>query len=118
MSLRSICRLLSAAAASSHSSAKRSAALPGVPTAAEEGYGALQSGVWLALLAPAGTPAAVVGQANRALNDILKSDPVRRKLDDLGAVPVGGSPEDASAALRQARTRWQALMRAADLPMR
>jgi hypothetical protein len=97
---------------------QRIPALPDVPTADEAGYAPLRSSVWLALMAPAQTPDAVIQHINEALNAALADESVRRGLEDLGAIPGGGSPEEARTVLQQSRIHWQALMREADPPMR
>src|SRR5690554_3067618 len=75
-------------------SQERSPALPDVPSMAEAGYPALEAARWYALLAPRGTPSEVVDRYNAALNHVLESPELRERLLEIGATPLGGSPQD------------------------
>ena len=70
---------------------KRAPELPDVPTMPESGYPAVTSGAWTALLAPKGTPPAIVAKLNAAVNKALQSEPMKSTLAKLGAQPRGGS---------------------------
>jgi hypothetical protein len=72
---------------------QRSPALPDVPTTAELGQPRLLSSTWFALLAPKGTPAAVVARMNAATNEILADPAVKKRLADMGASTLGGTPQ-------------------------
>ena len=69
------------------SMAKRSAVLPDVPTFAQAGVPDFESYSWQGMVAPAGTPPAVVARLNMELNKALGSDEVRKKFGDLGIEP-------------------------------
>ena len=73
--------------------AKRSAALPNVPTISESGFPGFSAPAWWAVLAPAKTPPAVVDAMNKALNKVLKSPAVADKFKAQGIDIVGGSTE-------------------------
>jgi len=73
--------------------AKRSAALPSVPTISESGFPGFSAPAWWAVLAPAKTPIPVVDAMNKALNKVLKSPAVADKLKSQGIDIVGGPTE-------------------------
>lgn len=73
--------------------AKRSAALPSVPTISESGFPGFSAPAWWAVLAPAKTPTPVVDAMNKALNKVLKSPAVADKLKSQGIDIVGGTTE-------------------------
>ncbi len=94
---------------------QRSSALPDVPTTAEAGYPALLSSTWFALLAPKGTPAAVLDRLNADVNDVLKMPDVRKRLADLGATPTGGSRDALRDYLATETTKWARLVNEAKI---
>jgi tripartite-type tricarboxylate transporter receptor subunit TctC len=73
---------------------KRIATLPDVPTFAEVGYPVLNQPVWYGLLAPAGTPMAVVNKLRDAAVVALKDPKVIKALDEQGSAPSGNTPEE------------------------
>jgi len=79
------------------STAKRVAALPEVPTIAEAGFPQGESTFWLALLAPAKTPADVVGKINAEVQRALQSGEIRERLAKLGTEPMSMSPAQSDA---------------------
>lgn len=89
---------------------KRVGALPNVPAIAETlpGYEAVQ---WFGVLAPAQTPATIVSEQNRALNQVLGLAEVRSALADQGSDPVGGSAAQFADYLKAERARWAAVVR-------
>jgi tripartite-type tricarboxylate transporter receptor subunit TctC len=72
--------------------ANRNPALPDVPTIAEAGVPGGESGSWIALLAPAGTPAAVIERLNADVREAVADPAVREKLIGQGAVPQSSTP--------------------------
>ena len=74
-------------------SSRRMAALPQVPTIAEEGLAGYETGSWYGILAPAGVPADVVARLNTEINKALRNPEVRSKLTLDGAEPEGGPPQ-------------------------
>jgi len=87
-------------------SSRRSPALPDVPTLAEAGYAGVQATKWYALLAPRGTPRAIIDRYNEALNTVLASPELQERLLDAGATPLGGSPEMLGKFLNEEIARW------------
>jgi tripartite-type tricarboxylate transporter receptor subunit TctC len=74
-------------------SAQRNRLLPDVPTFAELGYPKVAVSLWYGLLAPAGTPRAVIDRLNRETRKALEAADIREKLLAQGAEPMPGSPE-------------------------
>jgi tripartite-type tricarboxylate transporter receptor subunit TctC len=96
-------------------SRKRLANLPDVPTIEEAGVAGYESLSWSGIVAPAGTPRAVIAKLNAAIDRILATDDVRRKLAALGVEPVGGSPEAFAAHVRAESAKWGRLVRSAGI---
>ena len=86
-------------------SRERSAQLPDVPSASEVIPGFENAG-WFGLMAPAGTPRDVIEKIYRDSAKVLHSDEFRAKLAQQGMVPVGNSPADFGAAIREESARW------------
>ena len=86
--------------------AKRSAMLPTTPTLDEAGIKGVDTGIWLGLFAPAGTPPAIVARLNEEVNKVLQMPDVREKITQGGATPVGGSSVDFAAFLSTDYAKW------------
>jgi tripartite-type tricarboxylate transporter receptor subunit TctC len=84
----------------------RLADLPDVPTMPDLGYRAINTGAWVAVLAPLGTLPAIIARLNQATNDALKSAAMREPLGRLGAQPRGGTPEDLARHMKAERDKW------------
>ncbi|HEX6634396.1 MAG TPA: tripartite tricarboxylate transporter substrate binding protein [Usitatibacter sp.] len=91
-------------------SKERSKELPDVPAAAEVIPGFENAG-WFGLMAPAGTPKEVVEKVYRDSAKILQSDAFKAALAKQGMVPVGNSPADFQAAIREETARWAKVIR-------
>jgi tripartite-type tricarboxylate transporter receptor subunit TctC len=91
----------------------RSAQLPDLPTMIESGYRDFVSVSWSGLVAPAGTPAAIVAKLNAAINASLNAADTKATLAKLGADPGGGSPQDFAALIAEETPRWAAVVKAA-----
>ena len=92
-------------------SLKRSTALPDVPTVAEQGMPGFEVIGWFGVLAPAGTPAAIVERLNREVNQALRAPEVRQRMQDLGAAALGGTAEDFARLVSSETTRWGEVVR-------
>jgi tripartite-type tricarboxylate transporter receptor subunit TctC len=84
----------------------RSAALPNVPTAEEAGVSGYEADIWLGLMAPKGTPKAIVDKLNVAVNEIIKRPQVVKVWTDQGAVPMSMTPEAFDKFLRGDIVKW------------
>ncbi len=96
-------------------SEQRNPMLPNVPTLAELGYPNTQSDNWYALLAPARTPAAIVGKLNKAIATALADPDIKSKLVQSGAIPAPNSPEEMAAYLKSELERWGKIVREYDI---
>ena len=96
-------------------SGKRLAALPAVPTFGEAGFPDLEAAVpgnWWGMVAPRGTPAAVVARWSAEIRAALADPATQKKYQDLGLTPVGSTPAEFAAALPDQAKKWQAVLRA------
>jgi tripartite-type tricarboxylate transporter receptor subunit TctC len=91
--------------------AKRSPVLPDVPTLEEAGVKDAQFEQWLVLLAPAGTPPAVVTRLNTALNGALKTKEVRDKFEASAFEAFSTTPEEAGKFIASEQTRFTKLIK-------
>ncbi|HTD89511.1 MAG TPA: tripartite tricarboxylate transporter substrate binding protein [Burkholderiales bacterium] len=98
-------------------SAKRSAALPDLPTVEEAGVRPYSTTSWYAALAPAGTSAQIIGRLNSDLQKIVTHGDVRQKLSADGAEPAGGTPEDLRKHLAAEMAKWQRVVKAAHIAL-
>ena len=87
-------------------SGARSDALPELPTLAESGLAGFDVYPWFGLFAPAATPAAIVGQLNREINELLATPDVRARFAGQGAVPMATTPAEFAALLKQDIEKW------------
>jgi len=96
-------------------SAERLAARPDVPTIAESGIAGFDISEWAALFAPAATPMPIAERLHGALTDTLAEPEVRTRLAQLGAVPVGSSPQQFARFLSEGRAAMTTLVREANI---
>ena len=94
------------------SSARRSAAAPDLPTVAELGYPGFSGVPWVAIMAPAGTPPAVVTKLNTEINKALNSKVVREHFMAQGAEPMVMSPEELGGFIKTEITKWTQVVKA------
>ncbi len=85
---------------------KRSDQLPEVPTMREAGIKGVEVVVWYGVLAPAATPRDIVVKLADAIARAARSPDTRQRLQDLGAEPVGNTPEEFGKLLREEVARW------------
>nr|WP_315231971.1 tripartite tricarboxylate transporter substrate binding protein [uncultured Albidiferax sp.] len=93
--------------------AKRSSALPEVPTLDEAGLKGFDLGTWFGVLVPAATPKDVVLRLNTEMVKIIHSPDFRKKMDDIGAEPVGNSAEQMARQIKDDTERFAKLVSAA-----
>jgi tripartite-type tricarboxylate transporter receptor subunit TctC len=96
-------------------SAKRPRIAPNLPTIAEAGLPDFEASVWFGLMAPAGTPRAVVDKLAAAANGALKSEEIVAKLQAQGFEPLGGSPEEFARFIARETDKWRVAAEAAGL---
>jgi tripartite-type tricarboxylate transporter receptor subunit TctC len=90
---------------------KRLTALPEVPTFQELGISNMVASNWFGVIAPAGTPDAVIRKLNENINEVLKDAGYRSTVDSQGAEVAGGSPADFKAFIASESVRWGNLIR-------
>jgi len=93
-------------------SSVRSALTPQTPTIAESGVTGFEAVLRYGLVAPAGTPRAIIDRLNRVLNTVLKNEDVRGRLAIEGAEPLPGTPEDYGVDIDHEETQWSKVVKA------
>ena len=91
-------------------SAKRSSSLPDVPTVAESGFKGFDVSTWYGVLAPAGTPPAVVNTLNAEVNKLLATADMKAAIQAQGAEPQAMSPEQFSTLLKNEYGQWKGIV--------
>jgi len=89
----------------------RSPLLPDVPTLAESGYKDYSAYVWMGLLAPKGTPPAIVAQLQRELKATLATPEVTNFMNEAGIEIVGSTPAQMDTYFREERDRWARIVK-------
>lgn len=92
-------------------SSKRVALLPDVPTIAESGLAGFVDDQWLGIVAPAGTPQAIVARFNSEISRVLARSDVRDRIISLGAEVAGSTPEELSNFIETQVTRWKRVLK-------
>jgi tripartite-type tricarboxylate transporter receptor subunit TctC len=95
--------------------ARRSPKLPDVPTVIEAGFPKLEATFWLGVVAPAGTPPAIVNKLNAAFRESLAPPETRARLDALGAEIKIGTPAEFGKMLADELAKWTAVAKAANI---
>jgi len=90
--------------------AKRSEALPNIPTVAESGLPGYSAVGWFGLFAPAGTPKIVVQKINQTVMFVLSQEKVRKAMLERGSDPASGSADEFAAFLRLDQSKWAKLI--------
>jgi len=85
--------------------------LPDVPTIAEQGFEGFSAVSWGGLLAPAGTPKAIIDRVSKDVESILARPDVQERLIGAGAIAAYQSPEDMAARIKSDNDKWGALVR-------
>jgi tripartite-type tricarboxylate transporter receptor subunit TctC len=95
--------------------AQRTAAAPETPTVAESGVPGFEVSNWFGVCAPAKTPAAIVDRVYAEIARALKAPEVRAALNNAGAEPVGSTPEQYTAFIRNETAKWAKVIKAAGI---
>ena len=93
-------------------SAKRTSALPDVPTIAESGVPGFDVSPWFGILAPAQTPPVLVNRLNAEIVKVLQTPAVRERLIRDGVDPVGNTPQEFAAFIRSELPKWSKAVKA------
>jgi len=89
---------------------KRASIMPDVPTLTEAGMAGFDAGVWIGLLAPSGTPPAIIDKLSAAANAALNTDQVQSALKQQGTDPVGGTPKEFADFIQADIEKWTAVL--------
>ena len=95
--------------------ARRSSALPDVPTLEEAGLKGFDIGTWFGVLAPAATPRDIVARLNAEMVKVIQAPEFRKRMDEIGAEPTGGSSEQLAAQIRSETGRFAKLVKDANV---
>ena len=98
-------------------SAKRASAASQLPTMIEAGMPGFVVAGWYGVVAPAGTPAAIIAKLNRELVRILNTPEVRERLAGDGSEPVGSTPEEFATHIKSEITKWHKVISEADIKL-
>ena len=93
---------------------KRSVFLPDIPTLKESGID-VEADTWQGLIAPGGTPAAIIDKINKDVVDAIRTPAIREKLASQLMEPVGNSPAEFRAVIDAEISRWAPIIKAADV---
>ena len=96
-------------------SSKRSPIMPNIPTMAESGLAGYEFNGWFGIWAPASTPTTIVLDLNRAIVKTLNEADVRSQLEKDGADVLAGSPEDFDRYINSEYTKWNKIIKAANI---
>ena len=94
-------------------SLKRTAALPDIPTVAESGLPGFDVSTWLGLMAPAGTPTAVIRRLHQESTKVLAMAEVAAKLNDLGMDVIGNAPDEFGRVIKSEIPLWAKVIKEA-----
>ena len=93
------------------SSDRRLPAAPDVPTFVEQGFPQFTGSTWAGILAPAGTPREIVRRVADEVVRIVRMDDVKARLEGMGTIPVGGTPEEFEAFVAAETAKWGRVIR-------
>ena len=97
------------------STAKRSSALPDVPTLAESGLAGFDIGTWFGVLAPAATPRPVVARLSEEMIKVIRSPEFRKRMGEIGAEPIGNTPEQMARQIKDETDKFAKLVKQANV---
>ena len=97
--------------------AKRSAALPDVPTLEEAGLKGFDIGTWFGALAPAATPKDIVARLNTEMVKVIQSPQFRKRMDEIGAEPIGNSADQMASQIKSETEKFAKLVKDAKVVM-
>ena len=96
----------------------RAAVTPNVPTYAEQGFGSFDAASWVGFFAPAKTDPKVLATLNGAINEIVQTPEVQKKLTDMGFDPIIGSQAQADAMFKSEVDKWGSMVKALGLSIK
>lgn len=96
---------------------KRSPALPGVPTLDESGLKGFDLGTWFGVLAPAATPTPIITRVNAEIVRIVNTPDFRKKMEEIGAVPIGNTPAEMARQIKDDTERFAKIVKEAKVSL-
>ena len=96
-------------------SAKRMAQLPQVPTVQESGVQGYDVNAWVGLMAPAGTPQAIIQKLNREIAAIITSPEMKSRLSNDGSEVIASSPEAFAVHIRRELEKWSTVIKSSGI---
>ena len=96
-------------------SARRVALLPNVPTVVEAGIAGFNAVTWFGVVAPPKTSPEIAAKLSTAIAETLKHPDVQKRLQDLSAEPVGNTPAEAAAFMKDEAERWRKVIQSANV---
>jgi tripartite-type tricarboxylate transporter receptor subunit TctC len=94
---------------------KRSTVLPDVPTVAEAGVPGYETTIWLGIMAPKGTPQAIVDKLNAEIEKVVNRDEVKKIWAEQGAVPMTMTPAEFGKFLDKDIEKWANVVKTANI---
>ena len=94
---------------------RRTQPLPDIPTIAESGYPGYEANSWNGIVAPAGTPRAIIEKLNLAIVKVLRTAEFKQYMVNDGADPAPSAPDDFAVFLRADHAKWARVIRVAGL---
>jgi tripartite-type tricarboxylate transporter receptor subunit TctC len=91
----------------------RAPSMPEVPTVAESGYPGFDASLWLAVMAPAGTPQPIIDRLHKEIVTVVQAADTRALLDKAGAEPLTSSPAELAALVRDGVTKYAKIIKIA-----
>ena len=91
--------------------------LPDVPTVSEAGLPGYESIGWFGVVAPAGTPVAIVDRLNAEITDALNDEKIKARMRELGVEPMPTKPQGFDAYIRSETTKWARVIRQANIKL-
>jgi tripartite-type tricarboxylate transporter receptor subunit TctC len=97
--------------------ARRSPAIPDIPTVAEAGVPGYETGSWYGIVVPAGTPKAAIDRLSREIIAIVRAPEITGRLNDEAVIPVGSTPAEFTAHIKNELARWAKTIKQAGLAL-
>jgi tripartite-type tricarboxylate transporter receptor subunit TctC len=97
--------------------ARRSPAIPDIPTVAEAGVPGYETGSWYGIVVPAGTPRVAIDRLSREIIAIVRSPEITDRLNDEAVIPVGNTPAEFTAHIKNELARWAKTIKQAGLAL-
>ncbi len=96
---------------------ERSPLAPSLPTLSESGLPSFVGTTWFGIMGPAGIPAPVIEKLNQSINQVLAEPDMQKQLHNIGAIPLGGSPDKLRQLIRDEMKQWQPVIEQAKISM-